>query len=265
MSLSAAIVAGALVPVGTMHNVASPVAAQRVSAAVGAASIAVTSDAPRRVSALRGVYSTRGNDDACGRVNGRVWESGYSGGCTSGSEHYGVHDHNDTLILVRVGTVSHAISPWERIDEPGLKHLERARNRWLNDHGFTGGVRTFVNDAHARHGHGHDHDHDGDHVSRTSSPGRLLRPVAPDLSQVVAPRTRTILPRATIHVPVEVTKYRSRMRVHRTPTCAPVINHCAPVVVSRCQPCPPRVITVSGHGNTWTPTRVISRRVASCR
>ena len=35
------------------------------------------------------------------------------------------------------------------IDAEGLKRLEAARNFWLKEQGYTGGVRTFVNDLYA--------------------------------------------------------------------------------------------------------------------
>ncbi len=59
-------------------------------------------------------------------------------------------DHVNDLILVRVNTQLIEINPWERIDNRGLQHLEYARNQWLKEQGWVGGVRTHVNPMHLR-------------------------------------------------------------------------------------------------------------------
>lgn len=51
---------------------------------------------------------------------------------------------------VRVGHLVVSVSPWERIEEQGLENLERGRQQWLAERGYTGGVRTFVNPARTR-------------------------------------------------------------------------------------------------------------------
>jgi hypothetical protein len=51
---------------------------------------------------------------------------------------------------VRVGHLVVSVSPWDRIEEEGLENLERGRQQWLAERGYTGGVRTFVNPARTR-------------------------------------------------------------------------------------------------------------------
>lgn len=67
---------------------------------------------------------------------------------TPGAEYHGALDALHEAVPVRVGHLVIAISPWDRIDEPGLARLETARRFWLEENNFTGGVRTFVNDQH---------------------------------------------------------------------------------------------------------------------
>jgi hypothetical protein len=172
----------------------------------------------------------------CCYVNGREWVSSHDSCCPSGASAYGVHDDDDTRILVRVGNVQVGISPWKRIDAFGLRHLEDARNRWLHAHGFTGGVRTFRNDAYAP-AHDHAHAHAEGEFSRL--------PAADERLEVRAsPARETIQPRATITLPVETPRFRQRMRVDSGNCASPVI------VVRRRAPFANQIADCDWRGNS---------------
>lgn len=49
------------------------------------------------------------------------------------------------LVFARVDTTVVAFSPWVRFLDDGNERLELARQQWLREQGYTGGVRTFVN------------------------------------------------------------------------------------------------------------------------
>lgn len=214
---------------------------------------------------LPGVYWSNHSQhralSGCCYVNGREWVSSHDSCCHSGASAYGVHDDDDTRILVRVGNVQVGISPWKRIDAFGLRHLEDARNRWLHAHGFTGGVRTFRNDAYAP---AHQHAH---------AEGGLVRlPAADDRLEVRAlPIRESIQPRATITLPVETPRFRQRMRVDAGSNCA------APVIVVRRRAafanqiadCAWRgnagVATIRGEASASGVIRVLPRDVAATR
>lgn len=90
-------------------------------------------------------------------VNGRLWEGRPVVGpnphyalrdvASPGPAHYGVSEHDYQRVYVVVGHVVVSIDPWTPIGDAGLEHLEHARIQWLKDHGYVGGVRTFVNEA----------------------------------------------------------------------------------------------------------------------
>lgn len=87
--------------------------------------------------------------------NGRIWtERPIIGGVEypfhtafgePGPEAFGEYDDPYVTVPVRVNTLAVSISPWERMPE-GLRTLEQGRQEWLKEHGYVGGVRTFVND-----------------------------------------------------------------------------------------------------------------------
>lgn len=91
-------------------------------------------------------------------INGRLWVNRPMMGPepaplvplfrSPGPEYYGAIDNLDARVPVRVGHVVVSISPWERIDQPGLRRLEEARQFWLKENNYTGGVRMFINDRH---------------------------------------------------------------------------------------------------------------------
>lgn len=63
---------------------------------------------------------------------------------------YGAAGPECERVRVRMNTLVVEISPWEQIEEEGLERLEKARQQWLAERGYTGGVRTFVNPARTR-------------------------------------------------------------------------------------------------------------------
>lgn len=89
--------------------------------------------------------------------NGREWigrpaiggvDTGYPLGWRDpGPAAYGAAEDACPRVWVKVGTEAISINPWEKISEGGLSRLENARNEWLEQHGYVGGVRTFTNDA----------------------------------------------------------------------------------------------------------------------
>lgn len=106
-----------------------------------------------------------------------------------GPEAYGAFDNQDARVPVRIGHLVVGITPWERVHQSGLQDYENARNFWLREQGYTGGVRTFVNDLYVW-------------APSAASPE--------EGKQVQAPGE--IVPRATIQVPVEM-RQRRRLRV----------------------------------------------------
>lgn len=48
-------------------------------------------------------------------------------------------------VRARVGVLSVGVNAWSRINDEGLRNLERARQLWLKEQGYTRGTRTFVN------------------------------------------------------------------------------------------------------------------------
>jgi len=125
-----------------------------------------------------------------------------------GPHAYGAHAHAERLILVRVGHSIVGIHPFARIDGTGsLQTLEGARAQWLQENGYSGGVRTFVNPLHRdnylnspagrRHAapRAHAHPHAGADTRRAEKPSGEIRP------------------RATIEIPPEMPRFEPRMRV----------------------------------------------------
>lgn len=104
-----------------------------------------------------------------------------------GAASYGATGREDEMVFVNLGPYVVAINPWESIDATGKERpakirqkLEDARNEWLKERGYVGGVRTHVNDAH------------------------LHAPVA---------RATDFEPAAVIQAPTDQPKLRSKMQV----------------------------------------------------
>lgn len=67
-----------------------------------------------------------------------------------GKVSYGAANAGRDHVLVKVGPQVVRISPWQHVEGEGWSNFERARNQWLAERGYTGGVRTFVNPARLR-------------------------------------------------------------------------------------------------------------------
>ena len=106
-----------------------------------------------------------------------------------GPSAYGASEMNFSVAHILVGQVSAPISPWEAVPGIGMSHIESARQEWLKENGYTGGVRTFMNDAFVNK----------EHHARAD-----------------------IQPRATIQVAPDVTRFKSRMQVKAAPVHTPV-------------------------------------------
>jgi hypothetical protein len=60
---------------------------------------------------------------------------------------YGAAETDGSVVYARLDQVVVGFSPWVKQDGRALLKQEHARNVWLAENGYTGGVRTFVNDA----------------------------------------------------------------------------------------------------------------------
>lgn len=130
--------------------------------------------------------------------NGRLWvsrpvigglEGPYPlGWGPPGPEAYGAFDNQWASVPARVGLLVVDITPWQSINSEGLHRLENARQFWLQEQGYTGGVRTFVNDLY------------------------VWKPDAASPAQH-ADASETPAPRATIQLPADMPRQRRRIRV----------------------------------------------------
>lgn len=134
--------------------------------------------------------------------NGRQWSSRpvvggtqgpYPTGCSSWSSQYGAFGNENATVYVRVGGQVIGINAFEPITKNGLRRLEEARNFWLRENGYTGGVRTFTNDAFA--------------APKTEAQ------VNPDPSREVVRVNGKIEPRASFQLPEDMPRRRNRLRV----------------------------------------------------
>lgn len=159
---------------------------------------------------------------ACGSsVNGRVFSGTVivgprdTGKTCPDAARYGAQDRAGDSIRVRVPGLfgfescgrSFEISPWQPVTLPTngnnwsnpyktahrklASRVEAARQQWLKDNNFVGGVRTFVNDAAA--------------ASKSTAPGEKS-------PQAKAGGDR-IEPRAVIELPADMPRIRSKVRV----------------------------------------------------
>jgi hypothetical protein len=183
----------------------------------GAAQLAVVSDGreprPARVLVTQAAYPAGMVDDVRRPgFNGRLWvdrpiigsmqQGPYPVGWGSpGPEAYGAFDNQDAEVWARVGHQAVGIAPWESIDAEGLKRLEAARNYWLQEQGYTGGVRTFVNDLYL-----------------------WKQADAKPVEEQHAAASPVPTPRATITLPADMPHQRRRIRVdagHEQPLVCP--------------------------------------------
>lgn len=91
----------------------------------------------------------RNGDDS--GSNGRLWQSrplvnggpGAQGTGNPGAEAYGAWGEEDQVVMVQVGQVAVSMNPWHQQTLGGMHTFEMARQQWLSENGYTGGVRTF--------------------------------------------------------------------------------------------------------------------------
>jgi len=148
-------------------------------------------------------------------INGRLFMGAVAIGPGSTQPHdapaaYGAADKADAVVQVSVpglfgfetGQRTYAISPWHPVTTPSggnnwsnpyktghrklAARVEAARQQWLKDNNFVGGVRTFVNDSVA---------------------GKVPSKAAAEQSP------KAIEPRAVIELPPEMPRVRSKVRV----------------------------------------------------
>lgn len=136
--------------------------------------------------------------------NGRTWvgrpilgaiqQGPYpAAGMCPGPEAYGAFDSPDAVVYARVGLLHVEINAWDQIRPQGLYQLEDARQFWLKERGYTGGVRTMVNDANI-----------------------WMRETSP--AEQHADAAAKPLPRATITLPADMPPQHRRLRVDARPS-----------------------------------------------
>lgn len=148
--------------------------------------------------------------------NGRLWVGRAIVGPGNGpyacpeTEAYGAYGDEDALVYVRVGLITIGITPWERVRPENLRQLRRAQDFWLAERGYTGGVRTHVNDLYARQHHA------SAGLAAAEAPARLERTGLPE-------------PRGVIELSPETPRVKSRIRVEaeqrRGPEAIVVLSH----------------------------------------
>lgn len=139
--------------------------------------------------------SARADDVHRPGFGGRVWQSEpitadhpgvWAWGWDSpGPAAYGAREDEFQLVTARVGHVVVTCSPWEQQDD---SRVEAARQEWLKERGYTGGVRSFVND-------------------------RALQSDRRAQVQPEVPAGSIIQPRGVIEIAPDVPRFKSRMHV----------------------------------------------------
>lgn len=64
-----------------------------------------------------------------------------------GPNHYGAYGNDCATAYAVVNHTVVSFSPWIRFRGETMKGYEAARRQWLREHGYTGGVRTFVSET----------------------------------------------------------------------------------------------------------------------
>lgn len=155
-------------------------------------------DEGRRLATRAPYQQGRADDVRRPGFNGRLWlgerfiggetpdwsSPSYQNWAGPGPTAYGAVGAEMQTVYARVGKLTIGINPWEAFNASGLGDLEAARQDWLKERGYVGGVRTFVNDL---------------YVDRFMAP----------MSQ----RQSAITPRATIELPADMPRFRSREQV----------------------------------------------------
>ncbi|MBX3376763.1 MAG: hypothetical protein KF678_07150 [Phycisphaeraceae bacterium] len=112
------------------------------------------------------------------------------------ADRYGAFGDEYAVVYARVGSLVVGINAFEPITKNGLRRFEQARNFWLQEQGYTGGVRTFVNDAYL--------------FRKADGSPRAESSAKPE-------------PLATIKLPDDMPRRKNRLRVEATPPNTPAI------------------------------------------
>ncbi|GEM_PF-1193452 len=255
------LVASSILAMASAHalNGVVPVSAQVVSA-VAASTVGQYQHFPDRSYAARpgqvrllGTFATT-DPDAHANINGRLWISQpFIGPAPSpapinnevpGPGAYGVSEGDQTTILVRIGMTSIGISPWQRIEGWSQRRLEAARLKWLDQHGYGSGVRTFVNDAYTPG------------IELATAPLQQL-PDAQWTEGAPTNNARDIQPRATIRIPSDMPRFRKRMDVRRPGLLPGYRAQPAFVVANEQQAGEVQVRSITGASNSNIPIKVV--------
>lgn len=181
-----------------------------VLAAIAPSYLGVGSTLGHRVLATMPPYPA-GRADSVHRpgFNGKLWisrpmiggaaDNTLLGWPAEGPAAYGAAEDDGQVVWAVANGHIRGFSPWIRQASVELgrssNKLEHARNVWLAEHGYTGGVRTFINDAYMPR---------EEVASNTPAPSRSLEPAA------------------VIERPVDMPKFKTRMEVRALPGGAPL-------------------------------------------
>jgi hypothetical protein len=167
-------------------------------------------DDGRRLATRAPYQQGRADDVRRPGFNGRLWlgerfiggetpdwsSAAYQNWAGPGPTAYGAVGAEMQTVYARVGQLAIGINPWEAFHAEGLGELEAARNEWLKERGYVGGVRTFVNDL---------------YVDRFMAP--------------MGQRQSVVTPRATIEMPADMPRFRSREQVmHEMGSVKPAVK-----------------------------------------
>jgi hypothetical protein len=151
---------------------------------------------------------------------------------------YGAYLTPCESVPARVGLLTISISPWHAWNEQGHRGLERARQVWLAENNYTGGVQTHVNDYFLWR-----------ELSQPTEPGHVSTPE----------------PAAVIELAPDAPRGRSRMRVDAAPGCgsaaAAILLQQGHVRISWPHAAPGIIVARSEHhgGVKTPPVRVTAR------
>jgi len=159
---------------------------------------------------------------------------------TPGTDAYGAFGADadpSNVVYARVCHLVVGVDPWQTIPEQGYSRYEHARNFWLKEQGYTGGVRTFVNDL------------------------NVWKPESGQAQASTAGSDPT--PRATIQLPADMPRQRRRIRVDAGGPAPAQLVVCpgeGPARISWPMAAPERAVarTATGMLITQAPTRVVS-------
>jgi hypothetical protein len=126
-----------------------------------------------------------------GALSGPYAEADYA----PGREAYGAYLDTGSSVPARVGLLTIHISPWAAWTPQGHRDLEHARSFWLQENGYTGGVRTHVNDYYLFREL---------YERQTSAPREVSKPEKPE-------------PAAIIELSPDAPRHKNRLRVNATP------------------------------------------------